>query len=136
MAILKLTHIVFIFLWIGSLLTLTRLLAYAAKEPQEIQTRLVKLCRRLYFLVDLPSMLAVVALGVTLVVLKGVNMKAGWLHMKWTFAFFLIICDILTGRQLVKKEPFRKKGAAFKIFNGLAALFLIGALASIYILKH
>lgn len=138
MDFLKLFHILFIFVWIGSLLTLTRLLAYIAQESPEMQIKLSKICRRMYFFVDLPSMIMVLALGISVIIGKGVDMKAGWLHMKWTFAFLLILCDLITGRQIVKlgRAPIKGKGTLFKIFHGMTALFLIGALASIYIIKQ
>jgi len=138
MNILKLLHVLFIFIWLGSLLTLTRLMAYLPKETPEVQGRLGRICKRMYFFVDLPSMVLAVLFGIAVIFIKGVDMKAGWLHMKWTFALLLIICDVITGRQIAKigKIPIKGRGIFYKILHALIALFLIGALAAIYIVKQ
>lgn len=137
MAILKFLHVLFIFVWIGSLLTLTRLAAYQAKETPEIQRKLGKIFRKAYLFVDLPSMILAVAFGLILLFLKDMNWKAPWLHMKLTFAFLLIVVDLISGWQILKysKKPMKGRGTNFKILHGLAGLFLIFILIAIYILK-
>lgn len=134
---LKLLHVLFIFIWIGSLLALTRLMGYHAKQTEETQRSLGKIYRRMYLLVDLPAMVLAIFLGVVLLVLKGINLKAGWFHMKMTFTVLLVICDIYAGRQAfyLSKHLVGGKGVKYKILHGLTALFLIGVLVSIYIFK-
>lgn len=138
MYVLKFAHVLFIFIWIGSLLSLTRLMAYQARETPEIQLKLGRIYKRMYFLVDLPSMILAIATGIALLTLKDMNWKAGWLHMKLTFAFLLVLCDLVTGSQVIRLEKIaiKGKGIFYKILHGLAALFLIGALIAIYILKQ
>lgn len=138
MSYLKLLHVLFIFIWIGSLLALTRLMAYQVKEPPEIQLRLGRIYKRMYFLVDLPSMVFAIVLGIILLLVKGVDWKAGWLHMKLLFAFLLIVCDLITGAQAVKlsRKAIVGRGIGYKVLHGMTALFLIAVLISIYILKQ
>jgi protoporphyrinogen IX oxidase len=137
MAILKLLHVFVVFIWVGSLLTLSRLLAYQAKEPPEIQLKLGRILKRMYFAVDLPSMILTVLLGVVSLVVKGVNMKAPWLHMKLTFVFLLILCDAFIGRKIVfhSHEPIKGGATRFKIFHTLAGALFIAILIAIYIIK-
>lgn len=137
MSLLKLLHVLFIFVWIGGLLTLTRLMGYHSKQTPEVQLALGKIYRRMYLFVDLPSMCLAVILGILLFILKKVDFHAGWCHMKLTFAFLLIISDLIAGRQAIKlsKQTIGGKGVGYKILHGLTALFLIATLFSIYILK-
>jgi putative membrane protein len=137
MATIKLLHILFLFMWVGSLLTLTRLLGYLPKEEPTVQSRFVRIFRRLYLFIDLPSMILALATGVVLLVIKGVDMKQGWFHMKLTFALLLVIADIYTGVQICKlKDKFvTGRGIKYKILHGLTALFLIFILIAVYILK-
>jgi putative membrane protein len=137
MAIIKLFHVFAVFIWVGSLLTLSRLLAYQAKEPGEIQLKLGKILKRMYLAVDLPAMLLTIALGLTSIFVKGVNWKAPWLHMKLTFVFMLIVCDFFIGKKIIlhSKEPIQGRGRRYKVFHSLAGLFFIGILIAIYIFK-
>lgn len=138
MALIKLLHILFLFVWIGSLLATSRFLAYLPKEEPIVQKRLLELFRRAYLFIDLPAMCLSLVLGVILFIGKQMTMAHGYLHMKFTFAFFLIVIDILVGKQILKmsKGSVSGKGKRFRIYHGTAALCLMGILASVYILKN
>ena len=133
MATLKLLHVLFIFVWIGTLLTLSRLMGYLTKEQPIVQERVRALVRRIYLLVDLPSMVIAVGLGISLLFLKDINWKAPYLHMKLTLAFFLIVSDLITGWRVVKKNV--DKAVVYKTLHGVITLLFIGVLIAIYILK-
>ena len=130
---LKLFHVIFVFSWIGTLLVLTRLLSYQAKGVSQIGP----INKRIYFRVDLPSMILAVGSGIALLFLKGVDWKDGWIHMKLTFAFLLIVTDLACGWQIVKlsRKPTTGKGTGYIIFHAMAVFFLIMVLVSIYVLK-
>lgn len=134
---IKLLHVLFIFIWIGSLLTLTRLLGYLAKEEPSVQIRLAKICKKMYFFVDLPSMILSVAFGIIYLYYATFGQSLGWFHMKLTFAVGLIVCDIICGKMIFnlgKKNP--KSALKYKILHGVTALLLIGTLASIYLVRN
>jgi uncharacterized membrane protein len=134
MAILKLIHVLFIFVWIGTLLTIGRLMGYLAKEPPLVQERVARLARRMYLFIDFPSMIIAVTLGITsLLINEETNWKAPWLHMKLTFAFFIIVCDLFTGAAIIRRKI--GTGNYYKILHGVTGLFFIGVLIAIYILK-
>ena len=133
MATLKLLHVLFIFIWVGTLLTLSRMMGYLAKEPLLVQQRVASLTQRMYLLIDLPSMVIAVGLGLCLLFLKDTNWKAPWLHVKLTLAFLLIVCDLLTGWKIVRQIADSSVG--YKILHGFIGLLLIGVLIAIYILK-
>jgi uncharacterized membrane protein len=134
MAILKLLHVLFIFIWIGSLLMLTRLLGYQAKETDAAFQVMNRINKRMYFFIDLPSMVLAVVFGLLLLFLKDTNWKAPWLHMKLLFAFLLIVCDLICGTLIAKGK--RHPRLFYQIFHGITGLFLILVLIAIYILKQ
>lgn len=102
MAILKFLHILFIFLWTGTLLTQTRLLGDLEKKRAAGQ-EMVYAIKRIYCWIDLPAMVLAITFGMLLLNFKDdLNWKAPWLHMKLTFAFFLILCDCLIGIKIVR----------------------------------
>lgn len=137
MAILKLFHVFVVFLWIGSLLMLSRFLAYQAKEPPEVQLKIGRMLKRFYLAVDLPSMILSVGLGFTSIFIKGVDWRAPWLHMKLLFVFFLIVFDLIIGKLTLKHSltPIVGKGRRFKIVHSASGLCFIGVLVAIYIFK-
>ncbi len=135
MASIKLFHLLCLFVWIGSLLTLTRLLGYVAKEEGAVKEKILKIMRRMYLLVDVPAMCLSITSGWVLFVLKKMDFSHGWLHMKLTMAFFLICCDVIAGRAILKKRESRR-GVRYKVLHGVTALMLIGLLTAVYIVKN
>lgn len=133
MVVLKFFHVLFVFIWVGALLMLTRLLGYQAKEPEEIFQAMNKVNKRIYLFIDLPSMVLAVVFGLMLLFLKEMNWKAPWLHIKLTFAFFLIICDIICGTLVLQGKKRTRIG--YQIFHGITGVIFIVILISIYILK-
>lgn len=138
MAILKFFHVLFVFIWVGTLLSLTRFLKYQSKENAETQKNIGKILKRMYFTVDLPAMIFAVGSGLALLFLKETNWKAPWLHMKLTLVFFLIITDIICGWSIAvhRQKPIQKMGTAYQILHGITGMLLIGILIAIYILKN
>lgn len=138
MTVLKMLHVLFLFVWIGSLLSLTRFLGYLPQEESLVQTRLAKLCKRIYLFVELPSLILAVVLGLILLIPLKFGPSAGWFHMKMTFAVALVICDIICGRFVFKADAglIPQKAIKYKILHGVTALMLIGALSSIYLVRN
>jgi putative membrane protein len=138
MPVLKLIHVLFIFIWIGGLLTLTRLLGYLSKENVEVQGRLARICKRIYLFVDLPAMIIAIAAGLYLLFQVQFGASMGWFHMKMTFAVLLVVCDIICGKMIFSinrlgKAPGSKR---YKILHSVTALLLIGTLCSIYLVRN
>ena len=125
MLLLKMTHLLFLFVWIGSLLTLTLLTGYFKQNTP--------IYRRLYLMVDLPAMLIAIITGLVLFNFNSFEGSRGWLHMKLTFALLLILCDILTGIQL---KNLILKSLRFKCLHAAILLCLIGTVSSIYLVRN
>lgn len=138
MTIIKVLHVLFIFVWIGNLLCLTRFLGYLCKEDPATQIRLAKICKRMYLFADLPSMILAIVLGLVLLYYVQFGQSLGWFHMKMTFALLLIICDIVCGKMIftINKQGFATSCVKYKILHSLTALMLIGTLISIYVVRN
>src|SRR5690606_23424692 len=94
MMLLKFFHVLFVFLWIGGLMTVSGMMAHQREGSREFS----RLLKRIYSSVELPSMCLAVIFGLILLFVKeDINFKAPWLHIKLTFAFLLIVCDIING---------------------------------------
>ncbi len=113
---------------------LTRMLGYQVKESDAVFQAMNRINKRIYFFIDLPSMILAVLFGLLLLFLKDTNWKAPWLHLKLTFAFLLIICDIICGSIIVRGKRLSK--VFYQILHGITGIFLIVVLVAIYILKQ
>lgn len=138
MILLKIVHLFFVFVWIGSLLILSRLLTYFHRETPEVQTRLALIFRKMYLFVDLPSLILTVVSGLILFTLTTFGPSLGWFHMKITFVLLLIVADIFLGKEIIKLQtkPITGKEVRYKILHYIIVLFLIGTLCSIYAVRN
>lgn len=129
MAIVKLLHIFAIVLWVGGLFAMGRLLVAAPRAS-------VLLLKKLYFRGHLLLVLIALGCGLALILVNGADWKAPWLHMKLTFVAFLLVCDLLIGREIWQsaKQGKDTRGGV-KLFLVCALLFFLAILSAIYILK-
>lgn len=137
MATMKMLHVLFMIIWVGNLLALTRLLGYHVKQTKEVQLALGNLYFRMYYFVGLPSLVITVTLGIILLMNKTLGPNPGWFHMKLTLAVLLIGCDFITGKWIrpLRENVDTTRGVKYKILHGVCGLLLIGILFSIYVLK-
>lgn len=139
MPILKLIHVLFLFIWIGSLLTLSRFIGYIPKEEEAVQRRLIAISKRMYHFIELPSMIIAIISGLYLIKFASFGPKLGWFHSKLTFAILLIASDLLLGkmiRNLTKTLALDGKTLKYKLLHAFSALMLIGVLSSIYLMRN
>ena len=136
MAILKLLHVFAVFVWVGCLLTLSGCLSYQASKTPGDQRKLGKMLKRAYLAIDLPAMIMSLTLGVLSFFIKKVEFKP-WLHMKLTFVFFLILCDLYVARKIFlhRTFPVQKKKKRYKAIQGIACLSFLAILVAVYVIK-
>lgn len=137
MAIAKALHLLFVFIWIGNLLALTRLMGYHVKENQSTQESLAKIYYRMYNYVQFPCMVLSIALGFLLLANLDLSYRPGWMHMKLTFALIMIVLDTVCGRFVAQlnKESDHSRGGKFKALHGCVGLSLIAILFSIAVVR-
>lgn len=148
MAWIKAFHLVALFIWVGSLLGLSRMLGYHVRENEETRAALSRIEKRMYYFVCIPG--GVLAIVTGLMLLFGVGREgvgpmetfssylaprdaAGqpstWyitFHVKLALVFALLGCDFYLGAQIRKlaagsPPPGRVR---FSILHGVIALIL------------
>lgn len=136
MDIIKALHVLCVFVWIGNLLALTRLMGYHVKEDEKTQMQMAKIYRRMYNFVELPTMIAAIFLGFILMLRLDQTGNLTWFYLKLLFVAGLVACDLVCGRFVgeLNLHPDRSRGIKYKILHGVTGLMLIGVLTSIYII--
>jgi uncharacterized membrane protein len=137
MAFIKMLHVLFVFVWVGNLLSLTRLLGYHARLDEGTQLKMTSIYHRMYRFVGLPSLLLAVLFGAALMIRLDPERGLLWFITKMVFAVGLILCDLICGDFIVNLVGHldHSNGKKYKILHGICGLLLIGVLASIYLLK-
>lgn len=133
----KALHVLFVFIWVGNLLALTRLMGYHVKEDPDTQLRLGRLYRRMYYLVGLPSLVLALTFGLISLMNVDWSYKTGWFHMKLTFVVLMFLADAAVAG-FVKKlsvSPDKSRGVPYKVAHGIVGIALIGILCSVYLVR-
>jgi uncharacterized membrane protein len=139
---LKGVHVLGMVVYVGGMLTLTRMLGRAVRyESPTSRADAYRELKRMHVFVDWGGLFLMLAAGLWLLVadpLGKAYLKQGYFHLKLTCMVVLIVCDVLLSRRLFRlradREP--QPGAAFfKIMHGLAGLALLGALAAVFVVR-
>lgn len=137
MYILKMLHILFMIIWVGQLLFLTRFLGYSRKTSPEAFKEMIPLCVRMYFYIELPSMLLALSSGILLLAQKTHLLKMPYFHLKLTLVSLLVLTDLYLGKSVYRLR--RGKGSLsplkYKVLHSIPGLFLIAILWAIYVWK-
>ena len=137
MVYIKLLHIICVFVWIGNLMTLTRLMGYHVKQDEHTQMHMARIYKRMYQFVELPTMILTVTLGIILISQVDFSQNHTWFIFKMLFVSGLVVCDLICGQYIsnLNLEPDLSRGIKYKVLHGMTGLCLIGVLVSIYVLK-
>lgn len=138
MSYVKFLHVLFMIIWVGNLLSLTRFMGYHPKMNSETQKGIAPFYLRVYNFVGIPCMTLTILFGVILLVMKPETLKGWWFHLKLTLVSFLILADVGCGVWIKKlcTQQDDSSGVKYKILHGLCGLILIGILWSVYIFKN
>lgn len=128
-------HIVGIVMWIGGLMSLTRLLGHRAREGQA-DSGLVSFERKSYFGAVLPGMLIVLVTGSVMLMYKAgtasayFDPKLAWgatFHVKMTLVtVMIVISEVATWKMRQFHKGKAVSRAVFMALHGVSALLLIG----------
>ena len=134
---LKAFHIIAVVCWFAGLFYLPRLFVYHAQSTDSAsQERFSIMERKLYRGIMHPSLIATLALGISMLYMNPTLLKAGWMHIKLTLLIFLIIYHFSLG--VIYKRFAQglntKSHVFYRWFNELPVLFLI-AIVLLAILK-
>ncbi|NUQ33326.1 MAG: CopD family protein [Planctomycetaceae bacterium] len=140
-------HMLGVIVYAGSLLTLSRLLAFTVAQPAETRERLIPFVRRSYFFVTLPSLIVLLIFGLLLIFKVGEpgggildylkpyadeahTIRTPWystFHAKLVLFASLVAIDISMGRSIGKlsRGVTTLSPRRFKMLHGLMALIIL-----------
>jgi protoporphyrinogen IX oxidase len=128
-------HLLGAVLWMGGLLTFSRVLGYHSREAPSVRPRYSWLEGRLNYLVTIPGAVLTIVLGVWLTVLLGMQhfRVAAWLHWKLGLVVAVTVIHVILTikqRQIARRAPDAPmKRALYAALHGTLGLLLIAILA-------
>lgn len=137
MAFVRVLHVLSLFMWLGNLLALTRLMGYHPQEDDHVQLRMARIYKRMHNFISVPTMMTTILFGGVLIFQADFTSGIGWFVSKMVFAAGLVVCNFVCGFfvEELSETPYQGRGVKFKILHGVTGLLLIGALTSIYLVK-
>lgn len=127
-------HLLGVVLWMGGLLTFSRILGYHAREAPSVRPRYTWLEGRMNWLVTVPGAVITIGCGLWLIQIYGAQWfgVARWMHWKLVLvAVVLAIHAFLTVKQrkVARQRPDEKvPRALFAALHGTLGLLLIAIL--------
>jgi len=132
--IIKSLHIVFMVSWFAGLFYIVRLFIYHVEAGEKVteeklilQNQYKIMQKRLWYIIAWPSMILTVIFGAWLLVLNPAWLSQGFMHVKLTFAFFLVIYHIICHKIFVnlQNEKGNYTSGKLRVWNEVATLFLV-----------
>lgn len=128
-------HLVGAVLWMGGLLTFSRILGYHAREAPSVRPRLTWIEGRLNYLVALPGAVLTIGIGLWQTVMLGrAHFRVAiWLHWKLLLVIAVVIIHVVLSvahRRLLRRPPDAPvPRALFAALHGTTGLLLIAIIA-------
>ncbi|MDB4921721.1 MAG: protoporphyrinogen oxidase [Mucilaginibacter sp.] len=128
----------------AGLFYIVRLFIYhteAQDKPEPDRTILSKqfeiMERKLWYIISVPSMVLVLAAGITMLCLAPVWLQQPWMHIKLTFVAGLIVYHFICQNKMkqMAKGIFTWTSTQLRIWNEVATLFLF-AIVFLAVLKN
>ena len=136
-------HIIFVVCWMAGLFYIVRLFIYHTEAQQKpepdrkiLSDQFEIMERRLWNVIAIPSMLLVLAAGITMVILMPGWLQQPWLHIKLAFVAGLIIYHFICQNKIkqMRKGIFKWTSTQLRIWNEVATIFLF-AIVFLAVLK-
>lgn len=137
-------HIIFVVCWMAGLFYMVRLFIYhteAQEKPEPDRTILSKqfeiMERKLWYIITVPSMVLVLAAGITMLCLAPAWLQQPWMHIKLAFVVGLIVYHFICQNKMkqMAKGVFKWTSTQLRIWNEVATLFLF-AIVFLAVLKN
>jgi len=136
-------HIIFVVCWFAGLFYIVRLFIYhrEAQEKSEPEKSILSkqfeiMERRLWNVISVPSMILVLAAGITMLCLVPGWLKQPWMHIKLTFVFLLLVYHFICQNVMnqMRKGIFKWSSTKLRVWNEVATIFLF-AIVFLAVLK-
>jgi len=140
---MKWVHVLGMVIYVGGVLTLTRLLGHAVRyELETSRADAYRVLKRMHVFVDWGGLILMLAGGVWLLVADPMGKlymkhESGYFHLKLLCMVALIVGDIFLSRKLFRLQADgpQPKATFFRIMHGIVGLALLGALAAVFIVR-
>jgi putative membrane protein len=137
-------HIIFVVCWMAGLFYIVRLFIYhtEAQQKQEPDRTILSnqfeiMERKLWYIIAVPSMVLVLAAGITMIVLAPAWLQQSWMHIKLTFVVGLIAYHFICQNKMkqMSKGIYKWTSTQLRIWNEVATIFLF-AIVFLAVLKN
>ena len=137
-------HIIFVVCWMAGLFYMVRLFIYHTEaqgkpEPDRkiLSDQFEIMERKLWYIITVPSMLFVVAAGITMLILQPVWLQQPWMQIKLGFVVGLLIYHFICQNKMkqMAKGIFTWTSTQLRIWNEIATIFLF-AIVFLAVLKN
>ncbi|WP_428328367.1 protoporphyrinogen oxidase HemJ [Mucilaginibacter sp.] len=136
-------HIIFVVCWMAGLFYIVRLFIYhteAQEKPEPDRTILSKqfeiMERKLWYIIATPSMVLVLAAGITMLYIDPAWLQQPWLHIKLGFVGGLLVYHIICQKKMnqMAKGIYKWTSTQLRIWNEVATILLF-AIVFLAVLK-
>ena len=136
-------HIIFVVCWFAGLFYMVRLFIYhteAQEKPEPDKTILScqfeLMERKLWYIITVPSMVFVLAAGITMLIIVPGWLKQPWMQIKLCFVVGLLVYHFVCQHQMKQMAQgiFKWTSTKLRIWNEVATLFLF-AIVFLAVLK-
>jgi putative membrane protein len=137
-------HIIFVVCWMAGLFYIVRLFIYhteAQQRPEPDRTILSGqfeiMERKLWYIITVPSMVLVVAAGITMLVLLPAWLSQPWMQIKLGFVVGLLIYHFICQNKMkqMARGIYTWTSTQLRIWNEIATIFLF-AIVFLAVLKN
>ena len=137
-------HIIFVVCWMAGLFYAVRLFIYhteAQQKPEPDRTILSNqfeiMERKLWFIIAVPSMVLVLAAGITMLCLVPAWLQQPWMHIKLFFVGCLLVYHFICQNKMkqMAKGVYKWTSTQLRIWNEVATVLLF-AIVFLVVLKN
>ncbi len=137
-------HIIFVVCWMAGLFYMVRLFIYhtEAQEKPEPDRKILAdqfeiMERKLWYIITVPSMVFVVAAGITMLILAPAWLSQPWMHIKLGFVAGLVVYHFICQHKMkqMAKGIYTWTSTQLRIWNEVATIFLF-AIVFLAVLKN
>jgi protoporphyrinogen IX oxidase len=137
-------HIIFVVCWMAGLFYMVRLFIYhteAQEKPEPDRTILSKqfeiMESKLWYIITVPSMVLVLAAGITMLCLERAWLQQPWMHIKLMFVAGLLVYHFICQNKMkqMAKGIYKWTSTQLRIWNEVATIFLF-AIVFLVVLKN
>ncbi|TWI99298.1 putative membrane protein [Mucilaginibacter frigoritolerans] len=137
-------HIIFVVCWMAGLFYMVRLFIYhteAQEKPEPDRTILSKqfeiMESKLWYIITVPSMVLVLAAGITMLWLAPVWLQQPWMHIKLLFVVGLLVYHFICQNKMkqMAKGIYKWTSTQLRIWNEVATILLF-AIVFLVVLKN